>query len=111
MVGKEQRENFAKAVKAGVKIAFGTDAGVFPHGRNAKELQLMVDYGMPPMQAIKCATLNAADLLDQKDNLGSLETGKFADIIAVDGNPLDDIKILQNVIFVMKDGIVFKSVK
>ncbi|HKR06542.1 MAG TPA: amidohydrolase family protein [Bacteroidia bacterium] len=100
---------FSKAYKAGVKIAFGTDAGVFPHGRNAKELQLMVEYGMPAMTAIKCATLTAAELLDEKDKLGSVETGKFADIIAVDGNPLNDIKILQDVKFVMKDGVVFKN--
>ncbi|MEP7171426.1 MAG: amidohydrolase family protein [Bacteroidota bacterium] len=100
---------FSKAYKAGVKIAFGTDAGVYPHGCNAKELQLMVEYGMPAMIAIKCATLNAAELLDQKDNLGSIDIGKCADIIAVDGNPLNDIKILQEVKFVMKDGMVYKN--
>lgn len=103
------KKTFAKAYTAGVKIAFGTDAGVFPHGRNAKELELMVDDGMPAMIAIKCATLNAAELLDMKNKLGSIDKEKFADIIAVNGNPLNDIKVLQDVKFVMKDGVVYKQ--
>jgi len=109
MVGKLQRENFQKAVTAGVKIAFGTDAGVYPHGWNAKQFHYMVKFGLTPMQAIKSATINAADLLDWKDRTGSITKGKLADIIAVDGNPLDDISILEQVKFVMKDGTVYKN--
>lgn len=109
MVGKLQRENFQKAVEAGVKIAFGTDAGVYPHGWNAKQFYYMVKYGLTPMQAIQSATINAADLLDWKDKTGSITKGKLADIIAVDGNPLDDITILEHVKFVMKDGTVYKN--
>jgi imidazolonepropionase-like amidohydrolase len=108
-ISSAMKITFLKAYKAGVKIAFGTDAGVYPHGLNAKELQLMVEYGMPAMTAIKCATLNAAELLDQKEKIGSIDVGKLADMIAVEGNPLNDIKILQEVKFVMKDGIVYKN--
>ena len=109
LIGRLQRENFQKAVKAGVKIAFGTDAGVYPHGWNGKQFFYMVKYGLTPMQAIQSATINAADLLDWKDKTGSISKGKLADIIAVDGNPLDDITILEHVKFVMKDGIVYKN--
>jgi imidazolonepropionase-like amidohydrolase len=109
MIGRLQRENFQKAVKAGVKIAFGTDAGVYPHGWNGKQFFYMVKYGLTPMQAIQSATINAADLLDWKDKTGSITKGKLADIIAVQGNPLDDITILEHVMFVMKDGIVYKN--
>lgn len=109
MIGKLQRENFQKAAKAGVKIAYGTDAGVYPHGWNAKQFFYMVKYGLTPMQAIQSATINAADLLDWKDRTGSITKGKLADIIAVDGNPLDDITILEHVKFVMKDGTVYKN--
>jgi imidazolonepropionase-like amidohydrolase len=109
MVGKLQRENFQKAVKAGVKIAFGTDAGVYPHGWNGKQFFYMVKFGLTPMQAIQSATINAADLLDWKDKTGSLTKGKLADIIAVEGNPLEDITILEHVKFVMKDGTVYKN--
>jgi imidazolonepropionase-like amidohydrolase len=108
MIGKLQRENFQKAAKAGVKIAFGTDAGVYPHGGNGKQFYYMVKYGLTPMQAIQSATINAADLLDWKDKTGSISVGKLADIIAVEGNPLDDITILEHVKFVMKDGTVYK---
>lgn len=109
MIGKLQRENFQKAAKAGVKIAFGTDAGVYPHGWNAKQFYHMVKYGLTPMQAIQSATINAADLLDWKDRTGSITKGKLADIIAVGSNPLDDITILEHVKFVMKDGKVYKN--
>ncbi len=109
MIGKLQRENFQKAVKAGVKIAYGTDAAVYPHGWNGKQFFHMVKYGLTPMQAIQSATINAADLLDWKDKTGSITKGKLADIIAVDSNPLDDITILEHVKFVMKDGTVYKN--
>jgi len=92
-----------------VPIAFGTDAGVFRHGRNALEFVYMVEAGMPPIEAIKAATYNAADLLGQLDNLGTLESGKWADVIAVERNPLEDITALQEVSFVMKAGVVYKQ--
>lgn len=101
--------SFKDATKAGVKIAFGTDAGVFPHGTNARQFAYMVKYGQTPMQAIQSATINAADLLGRSDKIGAIEKGKFADIIAVDGNPLDNITILENVSFVMKGGVVYKN--
>lgn len=109
MVGKLQRENFAKAVKAGVKIAFGTDAGVYPHGWNAKQFYYMVKFGLTPMQAIQSATVSAADLLGWQQKTGSISKGKWADIIAVEGNPLNDITLLEHVKFVMKDGMVYKN--
>jgi imidazolonepropionase-like amidohydrolase len=109
LVGKLQRENFSKAVKAGVKIAFGTDAGVYPHGWNAKQFFYMVKFGLTPMQAMQAATINAADLLSWKEKTGSLTKGKFADVIAVEGNPIDDITILEHVKFVMKDGTIYKN--
>jgi imidazolonepropionase-like amidohydrolase len=109
MVGKLQRENFSKAVKAGVKIAFGTDAGVYPHGWNAKQFFYMVKFGLTPMQAIQAATVNAADLLSWTAKTGSITKGKYADIIAVENNPMDDITILEHVKFVMKDGVVYKN--
>ncbi|WP_221391705.1 amidohydrolase family protein [Dyadobacter sp. NIV53] len=109
LVGKTQRESFAKAVKGGVKIAFGTDAGVYPHGWNAKQFKWMVQYGLTPMQAIQAATISASDLLGKKDRIGSISVNKWADIIAVSGNPLDDVKVLEDVQFVMKGGVVFKN--
>jgi imidazolonepropionase-like amidohydrolase len=108
-LGEIQRRNFTKAVRAGVKMSFGTDAGVCPHGINARQFAFMVKYGMTPMQAIQSATTNAADLLGKSDLLGSLKPGKYADIIAVSGNPLEDIRILENVKFVMKEGRVYKQ--
>ena len=108
-IGPQLKANFKKAVEAGVKIAFGTDSGVSAHGDNAKEFKLMVDNGMTAMQAIVSATKNAADLLDESDNLGSLTTNKHADLIAVKGNPLEDITLLENVNFVMKGGEVYKQ--
>ncbi|MDB5202744.1 MAG: hypothetical protein JWQ27_2153 [Ferruginibacter sp.] len=101
--------SFSSAVKAGVKIAFGTDAGVFPHGLNARQFVYMVKAGFTPMQAIQSATVNAADLLGLTSKIGSIEKGKFADIIAVTGNPLDDISLLEKVSFVMKGGVVYKN--
>lgn len=108
-IGPKVQSTFAKAYKAGVKIAFGTDAGVYPHGYNAKEFEYMVEGGMPPLEAIRAATLVNAELLGMKNQLGSVETGKLADLIAVDGNPLQDVKTLQTVRFVMKDGKVYKQ--
>lgn len=108
-LGRLQRENFAKAVKAGVKVAFGTDAGVYPHGDNAKQFHYMVKYGLTPAQAIRAATSSAADLIDRKDTVGTIEAGKYADIIAVTENPLDRIEVLEHVSFVMKGGKVYKD--
>lgn len=108
-LGRSQRENFRKAVQSGVKIAFGTDAGVFPHGTNALQFAYMVKYGLTPMQAIQSATSWAADLLGKNDEIGSLKPGKKADLIAVTGDPTKEITILERVEFVMKDGKVFKD--
>jgi imidazolonepropionase-like amidohydrolase len=104
-----QREGFEKAVKAGVRIAFGTDSGVYPHGGNAKQFAYMVRHGMTPMQAIRSATIVSAELLGWEDRLGSLEPGKHADLIAVDGDPSDDPSALEDVRFVMKSGQVVKG--
>lgn len=108
-VGPQIQETFSKAYKAGVKIAFGTDSGVSPHGDNAKEFFYMVEAGMPEYEAIKSATVAASDLLRVSEKYGTLESGKMADIVAVKGDPLKDIKILQQVSFVMKDGIIYKN--
>jgi imidazolonepropionase-like amidohydrolase len=110
-VGPKIQNTFAKAYKAGVKIAFGTDAGVFKHGLNWMEFRYMIEAGMPAMEAIKAATVNAADLLGMKDQLGSIEAGKLADIVAVDGDPLKDVNAFGRVVFVMKDGVVYKELK
>ncbi|MBA2432158.1 MAG: amidohydrolase family protein [Chthoniobacterales bacterium] len=104
-------ESLRKAVPAGVKIAFGTDAGVSKHGRNADEFELMVKHGMTPASAIQAATTNAADLLGMADQVGSLEPGKRADLIAVEGDPLADVTVLKRVGFVMKDGKVHKDAR
>ncbi|HEY9793072.1 MAG TPA: amidohydrolase family protein [Candidatus Obscuribacterales bacterium] len=109
VVAQIQRDNFAKAVKAGVKIAFGTDAGVFPHGQNARQFAWMVRYGMTPMQAIQSATINAADLIGQRAILGSVATGKKADLVAVKGDPTHNVSQLEHIDFVMKDGAVFRG--
>jgi imidazolonepropionase-like amidohydrolase len=98
-----------RAYPAGVKIAFGTDAGVSKHGRNADEFELIVKYGMPPAEAIKAATVNAADLLGLAKEVGTIEAGKSADIIAVAGDPLTDVRVLKNVTFVMARGEVVKD--
>jgi imidazolonepropionase-like amidohydrolase len=109
LVGRLQRENFQKAVEAGVKIAFGTDAGVYPHGLNARQFKWMTRYGMTPMSAIQSATVNAADLLGISKNAGSITVGKRADMIGVLINPIEDITSLENVQFVMKAGTVYKK--
>lgn len=108
-VGPHIQNTFAKAYKAGVKIAFGTDAGVFAHGKNWMEFVYMTEAGMPAMEAIQSATKNAATMLNMWDKLGSIEKGKIADIIAVDGDPLTDIQVMGKVVFVMKDGKVYKK--
>ena len=102
-------QSLKKAYPAGVKIAFGTDAGVSKHGRNADEFELMVKFGMPPAEAIKAATVNAADLLGLSNEIGTVEPGKSADIIAVAGDPLTDVKVLKTVAFVMARGEVVKD--
>ena len=107
-LGPMMQDTFAKALQAGVPIAFGTDSGVSAHGDNADEFRLMVEAGMEPMAAIQSATVAAADLLGQAEDLGSITEGKHADIIAVTGNPLDDISVLKNVQFVMKGGRIYK---
>ncbi len=106
---KQIAATFAKAYKAGVKVAFGTDAGVFPHGYNAKEFMYMVEGGMPMMEAIKCATIINAEILGMKADLGSIEKGKLADIVAVEGDPLQDSKAMMNVVLVMKEGKIYKQ--
>ena len=108
-VGKDMAGNFAKAYAAGVNIAYGTDSGVSPHGTNAEEALLMVEAGMPEMDVIVAATINAADLIDMSDSLGTIEAGKYADIIALDGSPLESIDELLDVDFVMKGGKVYKQ--
>jgi len=108
-LGELHRQNFRKAVKAGVKLAFGTDAGVCDYGTAGKQFAFMVKYGMTPMQAIQAATSSAADLLGRTDQIGSVKLGKFADLVAVTGDPLKDVSLLENVQFVMKDGRVFKQ--
>lgn len=108
-IGQLQRDNFRKAVKAGLKMSFGTDAGVCAYGENAKQFAWMVKYGMTPMQAIQSATSVAADLLGRANELGSIKPGKYADVIAVSGDPLGDVGALEHVRFVMKDGKVYKQ--
>ena len=109
MVGRVQRENFAKAVKAGVRVAFGTDAGVYPHGDNAKQFRYMVQFGLTPAQALRSATSDAAELLDRADQVGQIKPGFFADLIAVAGDPLVDVSVLESIPFVMKGGRVVKG--
>ena len=112
MVSEVGKGNAKKAFQAGVKIGLGTDAAVYPHGLNAHELNVYVkDLGMTPLQAIQTATINDADLLGLSSKIGTLESGKSADIIAVDGDPLQDVTILQNVRFVMKEGVVYKNTR
>src|ERR1700716_3814533 len=108
-LAEAQRQNFTKAVRAGVKMTFGTDAGVCPHGINARQFAFMVKFGRTPLQPIQAATVNAADLIGLSELFGSLKAGKSADIIAVAGDPLTDIRVLENVAFVMKEGTVYKQ--
>jgi imidazolonepropionase-like amidohydrolase len=107
-VSQAQRDSFRKAVKAGAKMVFGSDAAIYPHGDNGKQFSRMVTFGMTPAQALQAATVNSAALLKQ-DDLGQIKAGFLADIIAVDGNPLDNISLMENVTFVMKDGVVYKK--
>lgn len=108
-LGQLQRDNFRKAFKGGARMAFGSDSGVYPHGDNGRQFAYMVKYGMTPMQAIQAATIHAADLLGWKDRVGSIGAGKFADIIAVKGDPTADPAELTRVSFVMKGGTVYKA--
>jgi imidazolonepropionase-like amidohydrolase len=108
-VGARQRESFSMAVKAGAKMVFGSDAAIYPHGDNGNQFARMVRFGMKPIEAIQAATINAANLLKWQDDLGSLSKGKFADIVAVSKNPLDDISVLEEVEFVMKNGVIYKQ--
>lgn len=108
VVGQRQRDSFSAAVKAGVKMVFGSDAGVYPHGTNGAQFSRMVRFGMTPMQAIQASTINAATLLRQESNIGSIDVGKSADIIAVKGDPMENISLLEAIPFVMKQGIVYK---
>ena len=108
-LGRLQRENFRKAFQAGAKMAFGTDSGVYPHGDNAKQFAKMVEWGMKPIDAIQASTINAADLIGWSEKVGSLEKGRYADLVAVDGDPLSDVRILESVKFVMKGGVVARD--
>ncbi len=108
-LGQLQRENFARAAAAGVRIAFGTDAGVYPHGDNAKQFAYMVKFGLTPAQALRSATSGAADLLGRSADLGAISPGRYADLIAVSGDPLADVTTLETVPFVMKGGTVIKD--
>jgi imidazolonepropionase-like amidohydrolase len=108
-IGPKIQGTFARAYKAGVKIAFGTDAGVYAHGKNWLEFVFMKEGGMPVMEAIQSATVAASDLIGVSDIIGSIEKGKLADIIAVDGDPLQDVQVMGRVSFVMKDGVVYKN--
>jgi imidazolonepropionase-like amidohydrolase len=109
LVGPVIQGTFAKAYKAGVKIAFGTDAGVYAHGKNWMEFVYMTEVGMPALEAIKCATVNASELIGVSDKVGTITKGKFADIVAVEGDPTTDIHAMGAMKFVMKDGVVYKN--
>jgi imidazolonepropionase-like amidohydrolase len=108
-IGPKIQSTFAKAYKRGVNIAFGTDAGVFPHGLNAKEFGYMVEVGMPPMEAIQSATITNANVLGLSDKIGQIKANYIADIVATDTNPVDDITALEQITFVMKEGVVYKN--
>lgn len=108
-IGPVAQGTLAKAYKKGVKIAFGTDAGVFPHGMNAMEFEFLVEAGMPPLETIQAATVEAAKLLKIDESLGAIERGNLADIVAVKGDPLEDISLMHKVAFVMKDGVIYKQ--
>ena len=109
MVGRQQRENLRKAIAAGVKVAFGTDAGVYPHGWNAKQFRYMAAAGLTPMQAIQSATTKAAELIGWKDKVGQLSPGYFADLIALNADPIADVTSLERVDFVMKGGVIYRN--
>lgn len=107
-IGEIQRQNFKKALKAGVKMVYGTDAGIYPHGDNAKQFAVMVRYGATPLQAIQAATITAAEALGQSKDLGQVSVGHYGDVIAVAGDPLADVTVLEKPVFVMKGGAVFR---
>lgn len=109
LVSKAQRESFRMATKAGVKMVFGSDAAIYPHGDNGKQFSRMVRFGMTPLQSLQAATINSADLLKRKADLGQIKAGYLADIVAVDGDPLKNIGLMENVTFVMKDGVIYKQ--
>jgi imidazolonepropionase-like amidohydrolase len=108
-IGLVQRQSFRRAYKAGVKMAFGTDEGVYPHGDNGKQMAKLVEWGMSPMVAIQTATMGSATLLGLQDDIGAITKGRFADIIAVDGDPFKDASEYTRVTFVMKGGEVYKG--
>ena len=108
-IGRRQRETFRAATRAGVKMIFGTDAGVYPHGDNARQFATMVEWGMSPLQAIRSATVTAAEALGRSRDVGAIAIGRYGDLIAVDGNPLEDVRTLQHVRFVMKGGAVVRN--
>lgn len=108
-VSKAQRDSFRRATKAGAKMVFGSDAAIYPHGDNGKQFSRMVQFGMTPLQALQAATINSAQLLKQDKQLGQIKEGFLADIIAVNGDPIKDINLMENVSFVMKDGTVYKN--
>lgn len=108
-IGELQRENFRKALKAGVKMVYGTDAGIYPHGDNAKQFAVMVRYGATPLQAIQSATLTAAEALGRSKDVGQVAVGRYGDMIAVAGDPLADVTTLEKPVFVMKGGAVVKA--
>ncbi|MBM4223913.1 MAG: amidohydrolase family protein [Gammaproteobacteria bacterium] len=109
MIGEIQRRNFERALKAGIRMTFGTDAGIYPHGDNARQLAVMVRYGMTPMQAMQAATVNGADAIGLAEQIGTLKTGAYADLIATSDDPLNDIRALERVGFVMKGGAVVRD--
>jgi imidazolonepropionase-like amidohydrolase len=108
-IGEVQRENFRKALKAGVKMIYGTDAGVYPHGTNARQFAVMVRYGATPLQAIQAATITAAQALGREKDVGQVAVGRYGDLIAVAGDPLSDVTTLEKPVFVMKGGAVVKG--
>jgi imidazolonepropionase-like amidohydrolase len=107
--GERQRQSFSLALKHGVNLVYGTDSGVYPHGDNAKQFSRMATYGMSPLEAIQSATIGASKLLGLSEKVGQISPGFYADIIAVDDNPLDHLETLEKVTFVMKNGQVFKN--
>lgn len=108
-IGQRQRDNFRRAFEGGARMAFGTDGGVYPHGDNGKQFAYMVEYGMTPIEAIQAATVHAAELMGWQDQVGAIEAGRYADMIAVDGNPLENVRLLESVSFVMKGGRIYKQ--
>jgi imidazolonepropionase-like amidohydrolase len=108
-IGRKQRETFKAATAAGVKMVFGTDGGVYPNGDNAKQFNTMVTWGMSPMQALRAATVTAAEALGRSNDVGAIAVGRYGDLVAVEGDPLADVTLLQNVSFVMKGGVVYKG--